>query len=224
MVWMIWRRRRLCRLIPGFRASPFSYASKDSQFAEASALVGTASVYRSAIGRCSYVSGARIANATLGAYSSVGPGAIVGGLGEHPSRWMTTHPSFYSTRGPNAISFAQVDVFPGEHQPVSVGNDVWIGARAMILDGVTVGHGAIVAAGAVVVNDVAPYEVVGGVPARRLRMRFEAEVIRALLERPWWNLPDDVLRELAPLMCSEDPAPFVDALASIHESLSQALR
>jgi chloramphenicol O-acetyltransferase type B len=213
--WIIWRRYRLRRLAPGFRAGPFTYASTDCHFGEAAALVGTAAVHRSTLGRCSYVSSARVANATLGAYCSVAPGAMVGGFGEHPSRWLTTHPSVYSTRGPNAISFAREEAFVGEHQPVTLGNDVWIGSRATILDGVTVGDGAIVAAGAVVVKDVAPFEVVGGVPARRMRMRFEPEVIRLLLARPWWSLDDETLRRLAPLMCSEDPAPFLEELAAI---------
>lgn len=211
--WILWRRHRLKRLAPGLRAGPFSYASKDCHFGEAVALVGTAAVHRSTIGRCSYVSSARVANATLGAYCSVAPGAMVGGFGEHPSRWLTTHPCFYSTKGPNAINFAREDAFVGEHRSVVLGNDVWIGARSTILDGVTVGDGAIVAAGAVVVKDVAPYEVVGGVPARRLRMRFEPQVIRLLLDSPWWNLDDASLRRLAPLMCSEEPGPFLDALA-----------
>lgn len=214
VTWILWRRYQLRRLAPGFRAGPFSYASKDCHFGEAAALVGTAAVHRSTLGRCSYVSSARVANATLGAYCSIAPGAMVGGFGEHPSRWLTTHPSFYSTRGPNAICFVRNDASFGEHIPVTVGNDVWIGARATILDGVHIGDGAIVAAGAVVVKDVAPFEVVGGVPARRLRMRFEPEVIRSLLARPWWTLDDEDLRRLAPLMCSEDPAPFLEALAA----------
>ena len=224
LAWIVWRRFRLRRLAPGFSAGPFTYASMDCHFGEAAALVGTAAVYRSTLGRCSYVSSARVANATLGAYCSVAPGAMVGGFGKHPSRWLTTHPSFYSTKGPNAICFSEQDAFVVEHTPVVMGNDVWIGARATILDGVKVGDGAIVAAGSVVVKDVAPYEIVGGVPARCLRMRFEPDVVRSLLENPWWHLDDANLRKLAPLMCSEDPAPFLEALAAIQPLSAGATR
>ncbi|WP_114286249.1 CatB-related O-acetyltransferase [Candidatus Halocynthiibacter alkanivorans] len=70
-----------------------------------------------------------------------------------------------------------------------VGNDVWIGHGAQILPGVTIGDGAIIAAGAVVSRDVAPYSVVAGNPARLVRMRFDSEVVAALLSIRWWDWP-----------------------------------
>ena len=90
---------------------------------------------------------------------------------------------------------------------VTIGSDVWIGARAMIVDGVHVGHGAVVAAGAVVTKDVEPYSIVGGVPARVLRYRFPPEVIAGLLEIEWWNWPYHRIQERA--------ADFADATAFI---------
>ncbi len=68
-----------------------------------------------------------------------------------------------------------------------IGNDVWIGYEAVIMPGVQVGDGAIIAAKSVVVNDVAPYTIFGGNPAKRIRQRFDDEVIKALLEVAWWN-------------------------------------
>ena len=62
-----------------------------------------------------------------------------------------------------------------------IGHDVWIGARALVLKGVTIGHGAIVAGGSVVTRDVPPYAIVGGVPAKVLRMRFDAPTVQRLL-------------------------------------------
>jgi len=70
-----------------------------------------------------------------------------------------------------------------------VGNDVWLGMEAMVMPGVTIGDGAIVAARAVVVKDVAPYTIVGGNPARPLKRRFDQDVIDALLEIRWWDWP-----------------------------------
>ena len=70
-----------------------------------------------------------------------------------------------------------------------VGNDVWIGRGAVIMPGVTIGDGAIVSSAAVVVEDVEPYSIVGGNPARRLKKRFTDDVIAALLEIRWWDWP-----------------------------------
>lgn len=70
---------------------------------------------------------------------------------------------------------------------VKIGNDVWIGARAIILPAVTVGDGAIIGAGAVITHDVPSYAVVGGVPAKILRFRFDKDQIEKLLRIAWWN-------------------------------------
>lgn len=71
--------------------------------------------------------------------------------------------------------------------PITIGNDVWIGTQSTILTGVTIGHGAIVAANSVVSSDVPPYAIVGGTPAKVLRYRFSEDVITRLLEIEWWN-------------------------------------
>ncbi len=72
---------------------------------------------------------------------------------------------------------------------IVIGNDVWIGYEAVVLSGVTIGDGAIVAARSVVTKDVPPYTIVGGVPARPIRKRFGQETIGALLELKWWDWP-----------------------------------
>ena len=70
-----------------------------------------------------------------------------------------------------------------------IGNDVWIGYEAVILAGVTIGDGAIIGTRALVTRDVAPYTIVGGVPARELRLRFPEETIAELLTLKWWDWP-----------------------------------
>lgn len=70
---------------------------------------------------------------------------------------------------------------------VTIGNDVWIGYRAIICQGVTIGDGAIIGAGAVVTKDVAPYTIVGGVPAKEIRKRFSDEIIAKFLKIKWWD-------------------------------------
>ena len=73
------------------------------------------------------------------------------------------------------------------NKSIKIGNDVWIGANVVILPGVNIGDGAIIAAGAVVTKDVEPYTIVGGVPARTIKKRFDDKVISALLDIQWWN-------------------------------------
>ena len=80
----------------------------------------------------------------------------------------------------------QIEELPYKDNTV-IGNDVWIGYEAVIMPGVQVGDGAIIAAKSVVVSDVAPYTIFGGNPAKRIRQRFDDEVVKALLEVAWWN-------------------------------------
>ena len=79
--------------------------------------------------------------------------------------------------------------------PIIVGNDVWIGQNAMILSGVTIGHGAIVLAGSIVTKNVEPYAIVGGTPARFIEYRFTPEIIQSLLNIAWWDWPESCIKE-----------------------------
>lgn len=81
---------------------------------------------------------------------------------------------------------------------IIVGNDVWIGYEAVILAGVHIGDGAVIAARSVVTKDVPPYEIVGGVPAKRIRSRFDQETAARLQELRWWNWPIEKIREALP--------------------------
>ena len=92
-----------------------------------------------------------------------------------------------------------------------VGNDVWIGYRATIMPGVTIGHGAIIGACAVVTRDVPPYAIVGGNPARVIRMRFEADTVARLLTLAWWDWPMEKITRFAPLLTG-DVAAFLEAV------------
>ena len=81
---------------------------------------------------------------------------------------------------------------------IVIGNDVWIGYEAVIMAGVHIGAGAIIAARAVVTKDVPPYTIVGGTPAKEIRKRFDAEVIQQLLILKWWNWSTDKIRQCLP--------------------------
>lgn len=82
-----------------------------------------------------------------------------------------------------------------DNPPVEIGNDVWIGANVVILPGVKIGDGAIVAAGAIVTKDVEPYAIVGGVPAKLIRYRFDKTIIDAFLKIRWWDWPIEKIKD-----------------------------
>ena len=150
-------------------------------------------VSMSVIGDYSYV-GRRssLVMAEIGKYCSIAGGAAVG-MGTHTLNNISTSPIFTEKHNATGASWCNTNVtYPFKR--VKIGNDVWIGSRAMILGGVTIGDGAVIGAGAVVTKDVPPYAIVGGVPARIIRYRFPQETIDELLEVQWWNMPDVILK------------------------------
>lgn len=92
-----------------------------------------------------------------------------------------------------------------------IGNDVWIGYESIMMPGVTIGDGAIIAAKSVVVNDVPPYSIVGGNPAKIIKQRFTAETIKTLLEIAWWNWDINKISANLEYITSAD----IDALLTI---------
>ena len=86
----------------------------------------------------------------------------------------------------------------------------------MIMPGVTIGHGAVVAARAVVTRDVAPYAIVAGSPARPVRKRFPPEIVEVLLETAWWDLPDERVAALVPLLQSDRVEELVAAIRALR--------
>lgn len=195
IIWQ-WRRRRLAKKLPGFWAHWETYATKNCHFAEHNRLYMKSWLNTVSLGRFSYVAGAKLGYANIGAFCSIGPEAMVGGLGKHATSFLSTHPSFYSLRKQAGRTFVSENKL-SEIVCTTVGNDTWISARAIVLDGVTVGDGAIIAAGAVVTKDVPPYASVGGIPARVIAFRFSDPVIEQLLTWKWWDLPLSVLEQLA---------------------------
>lgn len=185
----------------GLLVSKQSSFDRYTKFSEYNALHQNAIVSRTTLGRFTYITGASVSNAIIGQFCSIGPGTKIGGLGTHPVKWATTHPAFYSTRKQAGVSFVKTDQFQENVGPVKIGNDVWIGANVLIIDGIKVGDGAIIAAGAVVNRDVDPYAIVGGVPARIIRYRFSPAVIKRFLELKWWDWPEDELRRRAAQFC-----------------------
>jgi acetyltransferase-like isoleucine patch superfamily enzyme len=137
---------------------------------------------------CSY--DCKFNNAIIGKFCSIGPNVIIA-PGKHPtSEYVSTHPSIFSTQPIFSRTFVSKNIYK-EYEVVKIGNDVWIGANCVIVDGVTIGDGAIVAANSVVNKDLGDYEIVGGVPARLIRKRFNDKEIEYLLKLKWWNKSEE---------------------------------
>ena len=112
-----------------------------------------------------------------------------------------TFPIFYEEWGLDRRSVADAWDNKGD---IVVGNDVWIGYEAVILSGVTVGDGAVIGARAVVTKDVPPYTIMGGVPARPIRRRFDEATVETLLRLRWWDWPKEkIARNLAAIQRGE---------------------
>ncbi|ROV60166.1 type B chloramphenicol O-acetyltransferase [Vibrio ponticus] len=140
----------------------------------------------------------------IGSYCSIGSGAafIMAGNQGHRHDWASTFPFFYQE---NPLFAGANDAFERAGDTV-IGNDVWIGSEAMIMAGVKIGDGAVIASRAVVTKDVEPYSIVGANPAKHIRYRFTAEEVAMLLEMQWWNWSDDALQGAMPLLSSQDIA------------------
>lgn len=128
----------------------------------------------------------------IGRYVCMGPDVKMA-IGQHPTKkFVSIHPAFYAKRAQMGFTYVYQDKFK-EHKYAEgqfflvIGNDVWIGSYVRIVEGVTIGDGAIIAAGAVVTKDVPPYAIVGGVPAKIIKYRFDEETIKKLLELKWWE-------------------------------------
>lgn len=141
-------------------------------------------------------------NCTIGNFTAIGQ-ATLAGLGRHPTNYLSTHSIFYNKNNMTDKWVQPIDY--KQNLPITIGNDVWIGRKAIIMYGVTVGDGAIVAAAALVTKDVPPYAIVGGVPAKVIKYRFDDEIIERLLQIKWWDWSDDKITENIEIFRKPDP-------------------
>jgi chloramphenicol O-acetyltransferase type B len=147
------------------------------------------------LGDFSYIGNGTVAtHAKIGKFCSIGPNVKIA-PGRHPtSIFVSTHPATFGNPSFMLAGLSANSMYEG-NIPVVIGNDVWIGANSIILDGVKFGDGAVVAANSVVTKDVPPYCVVGGSPAKFIKKRFDEEQVELLLRISWWDREEQWLRK-----------------------------
>ena len=149
----------------------------------------------------------------IGAFCSFAGGVQIFLGGEHRTDWVTTFPfpAFWGDAD-------KIEGWAKTRGDVVIGNDVWIGAEALVMSGVRIGNGAVIGARAVVTKDVPPYAIVAGVPAKVVRMRFDGESIARLEALAWWDWDDSKITRYLPSLLSSDVKSFLDLAESEREN------
>lgn len=163
---------------------------KNSYFGEYSNIVKNVQVANSKIGkRTSIGRFTKVRDSDIGEYCSISWDTTIGAVA-HPFDRLTSHAFTYRRQ------FGVVkDDSNLKSKRTTIGNDVWIGCNCVIISGVSIGNGAIVGAGAVVTSDVPPFAIVGGVPAKVIRYRFDKETVSMIEKIKWWDWSDSQIKD-----------------------------
>lgn len=153
----------------------------------------------SSIGYATYIGkNSFLPNCQIGAYCSIAHNVQLLAFTHPSSEFVSTHPSFFSIQKQAGFTYVENQLFDeilyfnkSDKIVVKIGNDVWIGANVTIIGGIEIGDGAIIAAGSVVTKNVRPYELVGGVPAKHIKWRFNEGEIEFLAKFKWWEMDKD---------------------------------
>lgn len=145
------------------------------------------------------------ATLNIGSFCSIAKGVTIIVDGEHNPAMVSTYPFNWVLK-----EFKNFPGHPSTKGDVVIGNDVWIGANALILSGVHIGDGAVIGACSVVTKDVEPYTIVAGNPAKMIRKRFDEETINKLLKIRWWDWDIQRIKENVPLLLSNKVKEFLE--------------
>lgn len=191
---------KTCRIYSGAAIS-------NSSLGEYAVLFKNVFIYKSKIGAHTYIQeDSKVYNSDIGPFCSIASSVVIGLVG-HPTHLISTHPAFYDNTQPLPYFMVEELKYQAPVEKTIVGADVWIGHGAFLKSGITVGTGSIIAAGAVVTGDVAPYSIVGGIPAKEIKKRFDEKLCNDLLESRWWEQPKEKLKNFSAYF--NDPEKFL---------------
>jgi len=192
--------------------SSFSGDAERGVFLENPAILGAGFIgYNFLMGRHSYYH-CRMqspSNVVIGRYCSINGYATLGAVSHPPDRLSTGLLDWEKELGDDVTP--EIVRGPG-FDPTIIGCDVWIGVGAVVLQGVSIGHGACIGANAVVTKSVPPYTIVAGAPAREIRKRVDEKTRERLLALHWWTMPADVVRDLP----RDDIAAAIERMEAWH--------
>lgn len=178
----------------------------NTEFGYDSKVESGSNVFNSRFGRHSFAGyNCEISHSEIGSFCSIGNNVILN-PGVHPINWVSTSPVFYSGKDSVKVKYANFDKV--KRRSLVIGSDVWIGSNVVVMGGVNIGHGAIIGASSVVTKNVPPYAIVGGVPAKILKYRFDENLIEELLQSKWWELDENELKKVASKFM--EPRNFLD--------------
>jgi len=143
-------------------------------------------------------------NFIVGNYCSIANGVKIMLGGEHRIDWVSTYP-FNRTM----LSASNIKGHPRSKGDVVIGNDVWIGLNTLVMSGVRIGNGAVIAANSTVVKDIPDYAIYGGNPAKFIKWRFSEEIIEKMNHIQWWNWSEQRIEDNVDLILSDDIGTFV---------------
>ncbi|WP_428329099.1 CatB-related O-acetyltransferase [Mucilaginibacter sp.] len=198
---------------PGAKVAFASNISLDTQLGNGVNISKGTQLGSCKIARNTYIgTNCQFGRTEIGPFSSIGMDVLCG-LAAHPLDFISSYPGFYTDEVPSAKWFGAKHPYE-DKAGVEIGADVWIGGRAVILGGIKIGNGAVIAAGAVVTKDVPDHAIVGGVPAKIIRYRFEPATSKAIIASKWWETSDDILTKLSKY--SNNPEVFIAQLSEIN--------
>ncbi len=217
-------------MMTNFFESPFKGKLLSEQVTNPNILVGRYSYYSGYYHGHSFDDCARylmpdrddVDKLNIGSFCSIGSGAVfmMAGNQGHRHDWVSSFPFFFMPEEPAFEGSVNAYAPAGD---TIVGHDVWIGAEALIMPGIEIGHGAVIASRAVVTKNVEPYSVVGGNPASVIKKRFNDEQIELLLDLAWWDWSLEHLQACMPLLCASDVA-GLQAYWQTHKAAITATR
>lgn len=212
LIWRIWHSLLLRKR--DIHISPLARWNRQTQLDGHNKISAKTVIGHSHIGRYTYIQAdCYLPFCEIGSFCSIAPHVRIIAY-RHPTRtFVSTSPVFFSTLRQCGRTFVKENRFEeqvlADGKSAIIGHDVWLGQEARLIEGIRIGNGAIVAAGALVTKDVPPYAIVGGVPAKVIRYRFSDEQIKYLEALKWWEKDDAWLEK------------HVDAFADIEQLMKE---